>query len=592
MKLVNTTLKQPLMSSLKTGTFLLCAGASFFLSSNHHAAAGTPRPVVDARTIDGTLNNLANPDWGATGAELLRISATGSTTGAYYPDGGDGSIIRGTAGSAYAAPGPRSISNNVMAAGNAPTPTNTHFMSGMVYQWGQFLDHDITLTEVSHDAGEMSLIGVPSGDILSPGIPFSRSIYAAGTGTSAANPRQQTNELTAYIDGSNVYGNNATRQAALRDVDGKLKTSAGNLMPFNTFGLPNASNPGQDPTQLFLAGDPRANEQLGLTAMHTLFVREHNRLVDALATNNPTWTGDELYETARKIVGAEIQMITYTEFLPAVVGSAAPAAADYGYNATLNAGIANEFSTALFRFGHSLLPEHLPLAAVGSEPASSVALRDAFFTTGFFAGDATGSTDRVAQLLKGIATQKAMEVDVMIIEDVRNFLFGPPGAGGMDLASLNIQRGRDHGLPLYNDVREAYGLTAAVTFADITSDADLQAKLASVYATPDDVDAWVGALAEDHAFGAAVGELIAAGLVEQFTRLRDGDRFFYIGDDELMDNPAIDEVIDFSTVCLSSVIAWNTGMTDMRANVFMIPEPGAGWLAMIGLAALAVRRRA
>ena len=89
-----------------------------------------------------------------------------------------------------------------------------------------------------------------------------------------------------------------------------------------------------------------------------------------------------------------------------------------------------------------------------------------------------------------------------------------------------------------------------------------------------------------------MGELIAAGLVEQFTRLRDGDRFFYIGDDELMDNPAIDEVIDFSTVCLSSVIAWNTGMTDMRANVFMIPEPGAGWLAMIGLAALAVRRRA
>lgn len=580
------------MSIQQFGTFLLSAGASFFLWPSLDAAASTPRPVTDVRSIDGSGNNLTpgGADWGAAGSALLRHSETATSSGAYYPDGGGGSVFRGGPGSATAVANPRDVSNAVMSAGGG-SPANTHSMSGMVYQWGQFLDHDVTLVESSQDAAEMSFIGVGASDPLSPGIPFSRSLYATGTGTSAANPRQQTNSITAYIDASNVYGSDATRQALLRDVGGRLLTSAGDLMPFNTVGQPNASNPGQDQSQLFLAGDVRSNEQVGLTAMHTLFVREHNRLVDALTTNNPTWTADELYETARKIVGAEMQIITYNEFLPAVLGSAAPTAAAYNYDSTLNAGISNEFSTALFRFGHSLLPEKLPLAAVGSQPASYVSLRDAFFTTGYFAGDATGATDRVAQLLKGISLQKAMEVDVMIIDDVRNFLFGPPGAGGMDLASLNIQRGRDHGLPLYNDLREAYGLAAATTFADITSDVDLQAALASVYSTPDEVDAWVGALAEDHLLGAAVGELISAGLAEQFTRLRDGDRYFYLADDELTDNPAIDAVIDFATVNLSSIIAWNTGMSDMPDNVFVIPEPSAGLLAVAGAGLLVWRRR-
>ncbi|MCA9234286.1 MAG: hypothetical protein KDA44_02385 [Planctomycetales bacterium] len=558
--------------------------------NDHNAVAGTPRPVTDPRAIDGTGNNLANDGWGAGGAQLVRVSQTPSSTGAYYPDGGDGGIFAGGPGSSTSLANPRDVSNVVMSAGGG-SPTNTHLMSGMVYQWGQFLDHDITHVGTSGNVAEMSMIAVSGSDPLFPGIPFSRSEYDPATGTSAANPRQQLNGITAYIDASNVYGSDATRQAALRDVGGKLKTSAGNLMPFNTAGLPNASNPGQDQSQLFLAGDVRANEQLGLTAMHTLFMREHNRLVDSLAANNPLWTGDELYNTARKIVGAEIQTITYNEFLPAVLGANAPRVADYSYDSTLNAGISNEFATALFRFGHSLLPEELPLAAVGSAPAGGVPLRDAFFTTGYFAGDATGSTDRVAQLLKGISLQKAMEVDVMIIDDVRNFLFGPPGAGGMDLASLNIQRGRDHGLPFYNDMREAYGLDAAATFADITSDVDLQTALASVYGNVSEVDAWVGALAEDHAAGAAFGDLIAAGMIDQFTRLRDGDRYFYAADAELMDNPAVSAVIDFNAVNLSSIIAWNTGMSDMPGNVFhIIPEPGAWALAALGAITLLRRR--
>jgi hypothetical protein len=129
--------------------------------------------------------------------------------------------------------------------------------------------------------------------------------------------------------------------------------------------------------------------------------------------------------------------------------------------------------------------------------------------------------------LRGLAKQAHQTIDGYIVDDVRNFLFGPPGAGGFDLASLNMQRGRDHGLPPYNIARQDFGLASMGSFADVSSDPVMQAKLASSYATVDDIDIWMGALAENHVNGGQVGELIFTVLRDQFTRLRDGDRFWY-----------------------------------------------------------------
>ena len=116
---------------------------------------------------------------------------------------------------------------------------------------------------------------------------FNRSLYDPDTGTGLDNPRQQINEISAWIDASNVYGSDLERATALRTLDGtgRLKTSAGNLLPFNTEGFANAG--GSGPT-LFLAGDVRANEQIGLTAMHVLFMREHNRPVSYTHLTLPT----------------------------------------------------------------------------------------------------------------------------------------------------------------------------------------------------------------------------------------------------------------------------------------------------------------
>src|SRR5205814_8074091 len=134
----------------------------------------------------------------------------------------------------------------------------------------------------------------------------------------------------------------------------------------------------------------------------------------------------------------------------------------------------------------------------------------------------------ISPILKGSASGIAQDVDLLAVRSVRNFLFGPEGAGGTDLIARDIQRGRDHGLTDYNSMRAAYGLARVPSFAQITSDVTVQNELAQAYGSVNNIDAFVGALAEDHVPGAAVGPLTKAVLVNQFTRTRDGDRFFYL----------------------------------------------------------------
>ena len=143
-----------------------------------------------------------------------------------------------------------------------------------------------------------------------------------------------------------------------------------------------------------------------------------------------------------------------------------------------------------------------------------------------------------------------------MVDDVRNFLFGTPGTDGFDLAALNIQRGRDHGLPGYNDLREALQLPRRHSFASITSDPIVQTRLALAYASPDDVDPWVGGLAEDPFPGGHVGELIRAILIRQFTALRDGDRYWYAH------SLATEEIRQVEALRLSDIIRLNTDIAD------------------------------
>jgi hypothetical protein len=467
-------------------------------------------------------------------------------------------------------PSAREISNAV-AAQTEDTPSAQH-LAAFAYLWGQFIDHDLDLTTTTSGAAKEAFnVPVPSGDAQfdptgtgAQVIPLSRSIYIRD----ANGVRQQVNTITAYLDGSMIYGSDAARSAALRAfVGGHLKTSGDNLLPLNSAGLANANDAhlfADD--QLFVAGDVRANENIELTALHTLFMREHNRLADQIAAKHPTWNDEQIFQQARRLVVGELQSITYNEWLPALLGrNALPRYT--GYKANVNPGIANEFSTAAFRLGHSMLANDVEfLDNNGEDVRDEMELADAFFNPGVV--KETG----IDPLLKYLASSNSEEIDTKVVDGVRNFLFGPPGAGGLDLPSLNIQRGRDHGLADYNSTRAAIGLAKVTSFSQITSDPVLAAKLQALYGSVDNVDLWVGGLAEDHVGGSNLGATFQRIVVNQFTRLRDGDRFWYERD--LTPN----ELSMVRGTSLADIIKANSTITNLQNNVFVFNVTASGRL--------------
>jgi len=502
----------------------------------------------DTRNFDGTNNNITNPSWGSVDTHLLRFGKP-----SYY--GGKNELPN------HCRPNPRIVSNAICKTEtNNP---NAKGLSDIVWAWGQFVDHEIDLSEGTSPSEERPITTPMDDEFPGRTIGFNRTIYDKTTGTSVTNPRQQINQISSYVDATNVYGANATRAAAIRvfDGSGKLKTSSGDLLPFNIAGFPNAHAGSIPPTDLFLAGDVRANEVTTLTCMHTLFMREHNRLCDTIISDDPTLAGNDeaIYQKARRTVGALMQVITYQEFLPAILGE--NAISEYsGYNDAVDAGINNLFSTACYRLGHSMLSSSIHPVGL-----PELKLRDMFF-------DPQRIIDNgIEPFIAGLAKQVMQEIDTCIVEDVRSFLFSAPMADTMlDLAALNIQRGRDHGLPDYNQCRIGLGLKAKKDFREITCDKHLSKSLEKVYDHISNIDPWIGGLAEDFHGKANVGELIFIVLKDQFERLRDGDRFWYENDPAFSNT----ERAALKDTKLSDVILRNTSISDLQENVFFASESG------------------
>jgi hypothetical protein len=401
----------------------------------------------------------------------------------------------------------------------------------------------------------------PAGNFSLP-VTLSRGNNTFQLRASEPNPRQQINKITAYLDGSVVYGSDATRAAALRTFQGgTLKTSTGNLPPLNVDGLPNANDAHRVPdNELFLCGDVRSNENIELSAIQALFVREHNQIAAAIAAANHSLTDEQIFQMTRRIVAGELQVITYNEFLPALLGP--NALRPYtGYKDAVNSGIATEFSTAAYRIGHTLVNNDVEfLDNEGNPIREALDLADAFFNPDPL------KESGADPVLKYLATDNAQEVDNKIVASLRNFLFGPPGAGGFDLASLNIQRGRDHGLADYNSTRVAFGLPRVTDFSQITSNPDLQARLSQLYGNVDSIDLWVGGLAEDHVPGGSVGPTFRKIIANQFERVRDGDRFWY---QQVFNGSQLQAL---QQTRLSDIIRRNTIITKIQDNVFFFDD--------------------
>ena len=511
---------------------------------------------IEPRSMDGRANNLSHPTWGMAGTSLLKKAPVSYTDGVSAPT--------------KTRPNPRTVSNLVLSQDESVP--NSSQASDITWQWGQFIDHDITLSPDNLE--EPFPVPVPRWDpVFDPSgtgqatIHLDRSAFDPETGTDPRNPRRQINVVTAFIDGSQVYGSDTARAHALRanDDTGRLKTShEGRFLPYNEQGLDNEG--GSHLRSLFVAGDVRVNEQIGLISMHTLFVREHNRLAEIIADQNPGLNGDEIYQLARKVVGAKIQAITFNEFLPLLLGPDTIGSYS-GYDPSVDPTIASEFSAAAYRVGHTLLsPSLLLLGADGD--TGKVSLADAFFDPSFF------SHHGISEVLRGLAAQQAQEVDSLVINEVRNLLLRQPHGPTFDLTALNIQRGRDHGVGDYNTVRNAYGLPPTESFADISSKPSVQRALEAAYGDVHNLDLWPAALAEDHVPGAAVGETLQAIISEQFRRLRDGDRHWFENDPYFLANPEL--LNQARSTTLTNVIRGNSpieGEIDDSAFVVGDAEP-------------------
>src|SRR5262249_27721309 len=151
------------------------------------------------------------------------------------------------------------------------------------------------------------------------------------------------------------------------------------------------------------------NENIELTSLHTLFVREHNRLAGLIAAANSGMSDEEIYQSARAIVGAELQVITYNQWIPTLLGpNALPSYT--GYNTTVTPGIPTEFSTASFRLGHSMLGDDVEfLDNNGEELAPALPLHDAF------TNPAKVSETGIGPILKYLASDPSSEVDNSIV---------------------------------------------------------------------------------------------------------------------------------------------------------------------------------
>ena len=495
------------------------------------------------RTPDGSCNNLNQPLKGASNTPFSRLLPPNYEDGVYIPVGHNQAVN----GNPFAGPWPsaRRVSRLIVR-----DSSRDNSVVNMIFTlFGQFLALDFSRFgpfQTQECAQSCDLVAnlpfcnpIPveprDPDYGTNGPNEGRCLFitrAMGEclqpfNSTFSQPRQQINQVTHYVDASAVYGNNAQEVAALRSFKGgslkqggRFESSKGNL-PF--FPFPSASG-----VPLFAAGDARINGFLQQTIMVTLWFRLHNHIVDELSQLNPCWDDERLYQEGRKIVGAIVQVITYKEYLPLLFGDQFDTyISNYaGYDANVDGVLPMAFSAAAMRFGHSMVtPSTDRLDSDGNLlPIGALGLREAFGNPlQYFI---SGGTD---PLLRGMLRSHSRELDEFVNRVFTTQLVAPSDdALGEDLASRNIQRGREYGIPSYRDFQnycnDNYG--DSQTFMPSAT----IARMRLIYGRSgytNGMDLWVGGLAEDKLEGSNLGPTFACLIGQTFSNLRSGDRFYW-----------------------------------------------------------------
>jgi peroxidase len=333
----------------------------------------------------------------------------------------------------------------------------------------------------------------------------------------------------------------------------------------------------------FKAGDNRVNEMPGLAVMHQVFHREHNRLARGLKEIMPTWGDERIYQEARRLVGALIQVVTYQEFLPIVLGEAAMT--QFGlkidtpsqYSVQVDPSIENQFATASYRFGHTLVSGQVYLIDDGAELGSYLVRDNYFNSTEILQSEGAG----YKWILGGLTLKESQEFDSHFTEDLTNHLLrNPINLYGSDLAARNIQRGRDHGTPSYNEWRKHCGLTELTSWGAKPAEIETQqwASLSRVYAQPQDIDLYTGGLIETPISQTVTGPTLNCLLAPQFAKLKFGDRFFATHLNEA-GSFTPEEMIELRGRTLGDILCQNSDITEIQENPFLPVSPANGLLS-------------
>ncbi|CAG8501913.1 16490_t:CDS:10 [Funneliformis mosseae] len=512
--------------------------------------------VTAQRALDGQSNNLNDPNAGTPQSPYKRdigkqawqdgIDAMITTPGDYtavVPKGNGACAVPALEG---LFPLPRCVSNLVnglqaklgdeFELSIQDTKKSKRKNSHMLTFWGQFANMDVMNTLFNGENFPAGIF-IPSDDatytseyVLGPLIPTVQQESFPFNRTKGASNRNGINEVTSFLDGSPIYGVTIDQSMKVREgVRGKLKLNYDESTEDGSFGYP----PVNDNGEYAFALTTRTGKNVFVDTIMLILMREHNRKCDLLfEIHGDTWSDEQYFQEARKWVIAIIQRVTSLEYLSIVLGAPLP---NYsGYDSAMTPAIDTFFSTVTSRYAHSEISDVYNIVDESGYKLTELPLRSL-------------NTPKliekygVATLVLSMALQRQEEIDIFYADQMRVLVNAKTGKT-TDVASLDIVRSRDRGMPLYNDAREALGLKRKTQFTEISSNTEVQERLQKAYKSVDQVESFIGGLAEDHAKGSILGELFHKSFTQQWNLIRDSDRFWFEGNNLGFTRDEINEI--------------------------------------------------
>lgn len=541
------------------------------------------------RTVDGVCNNLIKPLLGSADTPFKRFLQPAYDDGISTP--------RSIGFSQTKLPNVRTVSLTVSPPDpkTVPEPINS-IVTLVVAFFGQFVKHDFAGAATFEDKTGVELecgcddqkeicslaVEIPQGDQFTnmTCMMFTRSVT---TRRNIACEKQvhfeQINIMSSFLDGSQIYGRTEKEARMVRAFDrGLLATSSSEGLTTRTYlPLDPVDRCSADNRQCFLAGEFRTTENLGLTNIHMLFNREHNRIAKELSMFHPNYDDEKLFQETRNIVIALYQHIIYNEWLPLVLGDDALKPMTSGfyeeYDPSVNIQISNELTTTAMRFGHTLIRDQFMAILPSNMPSVPLKFADII-------ENADLAYNRLNDGLNGIMVGEYTETALnrgIFSNVLQNELFIEIDeltglSNHIDLFATNLNRARDHGIPSYADVVRFCQGPKIKLDKWITNriPKDRLQQLDSVYKNPEDYDLFAAGIAEKKVKGGVVGPTFACLIKKQFTELRDGDRFYYENDG--LQAFTKDQLDSIRGTSFAGMVCNNFDIDNIQQNPFLIPK--------------------